>query len=180
VDALGLGWLNDLLLAVVLQPVAALAYPRETQGGAPLDYRHAFLVGYGPAGHGPAHASAAASPPAERRPPPSLATRSALVRHTDNSEVTLNVGLGRDGFGGGEVVFGRVRGETAAAATTTTNGLSTDGAGGVEDDAVAVVKPVVGRGLVHLGRQLHEVRHKMGGVGLLAAGREQAHEVLWG
>jgi len=152
IGAIGCDWLNTLLLATVLQPVTRAAYPSETMGGALLDYRHSFLAGYAPTGAG----SMATSSALPSRPPPSLATKSALIRHTDNSEVTLNVGLGLEGFGGGEVVFGRVLGEESARATAKKGSARSDD---VDDSAIAVVKPSVGRGLVHLGRHSHEVRN---------------------
>jgi len=164
IGALGCDWLNTLLMAIVLQPVTRAAYPNETVGGTPLDYRHSFLAGYSHPGAAmsrdranSATALSSSSPLSSPSPPPSLATKSALIRHTDNSEVTLNVGLGIEGFGGGEVVFGHVRGEESAKITVKNSPARSD----YLKDTDVVVKPSVGRGLIHLGRHSHEVRDSM-------------------
>ena len=91
-DVLGVGWLADLLL-IVAEQVAAAAWPRETLvdaagARAPLDWRHAYVLRYAPSG------------------------RDSLVPHTDDSEVTVNVGLvARESFEGGDLLLGGVRGQ---------------------------------------------------------------------
>ena len=66
-----------------------------------------------------------------------------MVPHTDDSEVTLNVGLGR-AFDGGDLVLGGVR------------GVEFD-----EDDCR--IRPRPGVAVVHVGRQLHAVDAVTGG-----------------
>ena len=58
--------------------------------------------------------------------------------HTDDAEVTLNVGLGR-AFEGGDLVLGAVRGRAPA------------------PEGDARIPPRPGVAVVHLGRQLHAV-----------------------
>ena len=78
---------------IVAEQVAAAAWPRETLvdatgARAPLDWRHAYVLRYAPSG------------------------RDSLVPHTDDSEVTVNVGLiARDAFEGGDLLLGGVRGQ---------------------------------------------------------------------
>lgn len=97
------------------------------------------------------------------------------ARHTDDSEVTLNVCLGRD-FKGGLVVFGPLRGAeeeqiSASASSSSSSNSSSDNSTTKTSSnttlnleaaavaAVAVVEPRVGRAILHRGRQLHEVVH---------------------
>lgn len=117
-DVLGVGWLADLLLLVTEQ-VAACAWPRETGDAAgaraPLDWRHAYVLRYAPTG------------------------RSSLVPHTDDSEVTVNVGLGeRDAFEGGDLLLGGVRGTP-------------------DESEDVTITPDLGVAVFHLGRRLHAV-----------------------
>ena len=88
--------------------------------------RYAYILGYASKG---AISSASAS---------SLLSRVALVPHTDDSDVTLNVSLGRE-FEGGAL---RLRGLRSSA-----------GEGQLQADIV----PKVGRAVLHLGQHLHEV-----------------------
>ena len=125
-DALGFGWLADALLHVT-ERVARIAYPSETLGvtaeghaRAALDWRHAYALRYAPA-----DATSA------------TVTRDSLVPHTDDSEVTLNVGL-TEAFQGGALCLGGTRGQADERAP-------------LEDR----LQPRVGLGLVHLGRRLH-------------------------
>ena len=118
-DVLGASWVADLLLLVGEQ-VCAVAHPNETLTDAsgeraPLDWRHAYVLQYTPAG------------------------RSSLVHHTDDSELTVNVGLGRD-FDGGDLLLGGVRGTPAEASSL-----------------VDRVGPRRGVATIHLGRHLHAV-----------------------
>jgi hypothetical protein len=89
-------------------------------------FTYAYILGYGSKG---AVSSADAS---------SLLSRTALVPHTDDSEVTLNVSLGRE-FQGGVL---RLKGLRSGA-----------GEGQVQADIV----PSAGRAVLHLGQHLHEV-----------------------
>jgi len=118
-DGMGLSWLCDILLNIVVAPLAQVTHPTEARGT--LDWRHAFFVGYGTSKSSPG------------------LTRTSLARHTDDSEVTLNLCL-KKSFEGGEVTFGAIR--------------------GIDDDPGAhnaILKPEVGRGIMHIGRHTHEV-----------------------
>ena len=120
----GLAWISDLLLSLVVRPLSAVVHPNESHS-VPLDWGHSFVVGYG------------------KEPAPGL-TRTALVKHTDDSEITLNLCLGQS-FEGGEVLFGPQRGDEH---------LSEEG---------IAVKPEIGRGILHIGRHIHEVLPVTGG-----------------
>ena len=117
-DVLGVGWLADLLL-IVAEQVAAAAWPRETLvdaagARAPLDWRHAYVLRYAPSG------------------------RDSLVPHTDDSEVTVNIGLvARESFEGGDLLLGGVRGQP--------------------EDSECAITPDLGVATFHLGRRLHAV-----------------------
>ena len=64
--------------------------------------------------------------------------RDSLVPHTDESDVTLNVGMiARDAFEGGDLLKGGVRGQP-------------------DEDEVAIT-PDLGVAAFHLGRRLHAV-----------------------
>ena len=91
-DDMQLGWLNDFLLHQIVAPVAEAVFHEDCVGG-PLDWRHGYIVGYGDN----------AAPAVQR---------SSLIAHTDDSEVTLNIALGRE-FDGGQLRFRGVRGSMA-------------------------------------------------------------------
>eukprot|EP00753_Platysulcus_tardus_P015640 PLAT5161.1.p1 GENE.PLAT5161.1~~PLAT5161.1.p1 ORF type:complete len:365 (-),score=97.21 PLAT5161.1:97-1170(-) len=116
--------LLDVLLAEAIRPMAAMLYPEVASEG--LDYRYGYIIGYGDV----ARVAAADAPP--------LLARSALVSHTDDSDVTVNICLGRD-FRGGEICFRYLRGDPFE---------------GEEEKRVA---PLPGRAVVHLGQHLHQV-----------------------
>ena len=97
--------------------------------GRPLDWRYGYIVGY-------AEESAAA------------VQRSSLVAHTDDSEITLNVGLG-EAYEGGELAFHGVRG--------------TEEARRRGPKAEERWTPRKGHACIHLGRHLHEVKPVRGG-----------------
>jgi hypothetical protein len=140
----GLDVVQDTLLKVCA-PLAAALFPSvaaDQLGASSLNYRqvpsppapcfsafcarYAYIVGYSSKGA----ISAAGSS--------SLLSRVSLVPHTDDSEVTLNVGLGRQ-FEGGAL---RLRGLRCAA-----------GEGRVQSD----IMPRAGCAVLHLGQHLHEV-----------------------
>lgn len=88
--------MSDLLL-LVSDAVAQRTHAAETLAvahpparRAPLDWRHAYVLRYDPA------------------PGP----KASLTPHTDDAEVTLNVGLSRQpgSFEGGDLLLGGVRG----------------------------------------------------------------------
>eukprot|EP00934_Nitzschia_sp_Nitz4_P007076 Nitzschia sp. Nitz4//scaffold171_size48012//27340//28653//NITZ4_007126-RA/size48012-processed-gene-0.4-mRNA-1//1//CDS//3329538704//7066//frame0 len=88
-DNMGLGWLNDMLLHMVVRPMARHLYPDET-ASTDLDWRHGFLAAY-------------SAQPSPNQP------RQRLIPHTDDSEVTLNLCL-QPAKDGGDVVMWGVRG----------------------------------------------------------------------
>ena len=111
--------ISALVAASSLRFVAAAAWPRETLNDAtgmraPLDWRHAYVLRYAPSG------------------------RDSLVPHTDDSEVTVNVGLvERQSFEGGDLLLGGVRGQP--------------------EDSECAITPDLGVATFHLGRRLHAV-----------------------
>lgn len=143
--AAGLDVVQDALLSVCA-PLAAVLFPSiasDGSNGASLTFRldasappspfhghtllrYAYMLGYASKG---AISSAGTS---------SLLSRVSLVPHTDDSEVTLNVGLGRN-FEGGAL---RLRGLRCTADEGT-----------VQADII----PRAGRAVLHLGQHLHEV-----------------------
>jgi hypothetical protein len=92
-DTIGLSWLNDLLLALVLRPIARHLFTTTEMGDSDLDWRNGYIAGY------------SAEPLAE-----AATRRDRLVTHTDDSEVTLNVCLGEPDFVGGLLEFRGLRG----------------------------------------------------------------------
>ena len=131
---LGLRWLDEALLETVLKPLAPLLYP-EMLEKTPLDWVHGYVASY----EGPAAASAEPAMDGEDGAGGERRFGSQLNAHTDDSEITLNVGL-VDGFEGGELHFRHVRG--------------TDWEGRTEPFSYT---PEPGIGLIHMGRHLHEV-----------------------
>lgn len=118
-DLIGLAWLNDLMFALVLKPLTKHLFASSEAAGE-LDWRNGYVASY-------------AATPSPATP------RERLVMHTDDSEVTMNVCLGEDGFGGGDVEFYGLRGESPQPASPD------------------VYEPVVGRAILHAGRHFHSV-----------------------
>lgn len=118
-DVVGLGWLNDLLFHLVLRPTSRQLYQDSESLLEDLDWRHGYIAGYS--------ATPGAGKPRER-----------LVTHTDDSEVTLNIGLG-DVFEGGLLEFRGLRGTPE------------------EGQLLGTVQPEVGKAVVHAGRHFHDV-----------------------
>jgi hypothetical protein len=177
-DQLGLGWLADVLFFGLASPLSGLAFPAEAGSAGRLDWRHAYVVGYGQPARAPPGATSTAAAAATNTagaPPAAPVTRTGLVQHTDDSEVTLNVGLGSPGFEGGDVVFGGLRGtrpramdalggdlgdhgDCGGGGSEASEGGEGGGSGGGEGaEGACRVRPVVGRGVLHLGRHLHAV-----------------------
>lgn len=123
-QALGLADFAAALLNDVITPMVRILYPtlcactRDPcpHTGAALDFQYAYVIGYNATG----------------------SARSALRPHTDDSEVTLNISLGR-AFTGGDLILRGLRGTASE---------------GVEEARVALAP---GHALLHLGQQLHEV-----------------------
>jgi hypothetical protein len=114
-DMIGLGWINDLLFHVIVRPISLHLYKETECLGGDLDWRQGYIAYY-----------AAESD-----------VRNRLVAHTDDSEVTLNIGLGAD-FDGGRLEFRGLRGDGAA-------------------DLLGDYQPVQGRAVMHAGRHFHTV-----------------------
>lgn len=108
-DWLELNWLNDLLFHVLVRPIARHLYP-----GMELDWRHGYLARYRPG------------------------QRSHLVKHTDDSELTLNIGIS-DAYEGGAVRFSEFRGEALL------------------DSEYEDYEHDLGKGILHSGRHFHAV-----------------------
>lgn len=117
-----LSWVNNLLFHLVLKPLSReLFLPTESMED--LDWRHGYMVGY-------------SNQPSKRYG----TTRNFLIPHTDDSEVTLNIGMGDDDFEGGSLQFWNLRGSVN------------------EGKFVGEFAPEMGIGLIHAGRHLHEVK----------------------
>jgi hypothetical protein len=128
-DSIGLGWINDMIFHLFLHPMTTHLFAKSEQlkdtndsSKQLLDWRHGYVAGY------------SAVPTLSRGAP-----RQRLVRHTDDSEVTLNCCLGGE-YEGGHVQFYGLRG--------------TDSEGQLLG---TVERPNVGRALLHSGRHLHSV-----------------------
>jgi hypothetical protein len=117
-DTVGLGWVNDLLFHLIMRPMTRHLF-QSTESLDDLDWRQGYVAGY-------------SASPTDGKP------RERLVTHTDDSEVTLNIGLG-DGFEGGLLEFRGLRG--------------TDH----EGELVGTFQPEEGVALLHSGRHFHDV-----------------------
>lgn len=119
-DTVGLYWINNLLFHLIIRPLSQHLFA-ETEQFQDLDWRQGYIAGY------------SVSPSA-----PAATPRQRLVSHTDDSEVTLNIGLG-DEFEGGALQFRGLRGTNE------------------EGELLGDFKPQLGTALLHAGRHLHEV-----------------------
>lgn len=162
-DLMDLGWLNDLLLHVVMNPLAQMTMQDQLQGEV-LDYRHGYIVGYSPLlPHGEARGSEEGRTGArtgqhvseteidkeggvddsrrlEDKRTHYKHTRDHLVAHSDDAEATLNVGLVTDFVGGDLLFYGR------------------RGSGDEGTPLARYRHPRKGHAVLHVGRQLHEVQ----------------------
>jgi hypothetical protein len=112
-NKIGLGHIIDTFIHLFIKPIAQLCFP---QIYTELDTQHSFVVQY------------------------EVGKAVDLALHSDNSDVTVNMCLA-DGFEGGEVFFGSVRGQNKTAH---------------EDNQVKYTyKHQKGRGVLHLGEHLH-------------------------
>lgn len=121
VDMIGISWLNDLLFHLIVRPLSWHLF-QTTESMEDLDWRQGYIVGYS---HSPSGKDGA--------------QRQRLVPHTDDSEVTLNIGMG-DHFEGGDLNFWGLRNSKN------------------EGSFVGEFHPVIGTALIHAGRHLHEVQ----------------------
>jgi hypothetical protein len=117
-DTIELNWINDLLLHMVARPLSKHLYQASECDGGDLDWRHGYITIYSPS--------------------PSDGRNNRLVIHTDDSEVTLNIGLGDDTFQGGLLEFWGLRGE-------------------YDRNRLGEYQPTKGRVLLHAGRHFHQV-----------------------
>ena len=122
VDMMGASWINNLLFHLVVRPLSRHLF-QKTESMNDLDWRQGYIVGYS---HKPSEKDGI--------------QRQRLVPHTDDSEVTLNIGMG-DNFEGGDLAFWGLR--------------NTEGEGSFVGD----FHPIIGTALLHSGRHLHEVKH---------------------
>ena len=120
-DMIGATWINDLLFHLIIRPLSRHLFQR-TESLDELDWRQGYIVGY-------------SKSPSRK----DGAQRQRLVPHTDDSEVTLNIGMG-EAFDGGELAFWGLR-----------NGKD-------EGNYVGDFHPIIGTALLHAGRHLHEVK----------------------
>jgi len=120
-DSAGFSWVNNLLFHLVMRPLSRQLFGT-TEGFDDLDWRQGYIAGY-------------SSQPSENKG----AQRHRLVPHTDDSEVTLNVGMGDD-FEGGDLSFWNLRGTQE------------------EGNHVGEFHPRIGHAMLHSGRHLHEVK----------------------
>ena len=128
-DTIGLGWINSLLFQLIIRPLSRhLFHGTEIHGD--LDWRQGYVSTY-------THKKSSSSR--------AFQTKSRLLPHTDDSEVTLNLCLGDTDFVGGEVQFSGLRGTP------------------MEGVTLGSFQPVVGTALLHAGRHLHEVTEVMNG-----------------
>lgn len=119
-DWIGLGWLNDLLFHLIVRPISRHLF-MTSETVQDLDWRQGYVAGF-------------SAQPSNGKP------RDSLVTHTDDSEVTMNICLGDEGFQGGLLEFRGLRG--------------TDRAG---QDVVGTFQPEPGLALLHAGRHFHRV-----------------------
>lgn len=119
-DLFGLRTFLDALLRRLIKPLSEVLYA-EVHGES-LDWRYGYIIGYAAGKKSGVH----------------NITRTSLRRHTDDSEVTLSVNLGRE-FTGGDVRFCGLRGTDE------------------EEKEMAVISPELGQATIHRGAQLHEV-----------------------
>lgn len=126
---------GDVVFQRVIKPLSDLLFSHLLKEN-PLDYYHSFLLEFGPPS--PHEATSDAITTTRAR------VRSGLGGHTDDSEVTLNVGLGsgdsNSEFEGGSLWFGGIRGTE----NETTRSFE--------------YRPTIGRAVVHLGQNIHSVK----------------------
>ena len=126
-DHANLGWLNDTLLELCVSPLSRILFPNETSK-KDLDWRHGYVIGYKPNDIDNNNNTSV-----------SHVSRSKLNLHTDDSEVTINICIGSDYFQGGDIEMHGYRGQSHTSTVVTP------------------IKPIIGRAILHAGRQLHKV-----------------------
>ena len=122
IDSIGVSWLNNILFHLIIRPLSSQLFG-STEDFQDLDWRQGYIAGY------------SEKPAIEKG-----AQRHRLVPHTDDSEVTLNIGMGDEDFEGGDLAFYNLRGTPE------------------EGKFVGEFHPIMGHALIHSGRHLHEVQ----------------------
>lgn len=117
-DQLGLGWINDFLFQLLIRPISKHLFA----DNGDLDWRQGYVAAY------------SVTPTPE-------APRERLVTHTDDSEVTLNIGLSDDNMKGGLVEFKGQRRDSVDQ----------------QETLRGAIQPKLGRALLHRGRHFHAV-----------------------
>ncbi|KAJ7545400.1 hypothetical protein O6H91_09G117800 [Diphasiastrum complanatum] len=130
-DDIGMEEMLDQLMREYITPMSSVLFPNV--GGASLDSHHGFVVEY------------------------SMDRDLELGFHVDDSEVTLNVCLGKD-FGGGQLFFRGVRCEMHV------NGEA-------RSDEVLDYSHVPGRAILHAGRHRHGAKEITSG--------QRTNLILW-
>lgn len=117
-DLIGLGWISDFLLHIIIRPISRHLFKGTELKGGDLDWRQGYVAKY------------RAQQDTEAK------HKNRLVVHTDDSEVTLNIGLGAD-FEGGLLQFWGLRGQ--------------------KTELLGTYSPIPGRAILHVGRHFHQV-----------------------
>ena len=126
-DSAGFAWVNNLMFHLVVRPLSRELFGK-TESFNDLDWRQGYIAGYS---HSPSELKGA--------------QRHRLVPHTDDSEVTMNIGMGDDDFKGGDLTFWNLRGTRE------------------EGNYVGDFHPQMGHAMLHSGRHLHEVKEVTSG-----------------
>ena len=119
-DVIGLHWINNVLLHLIVRPISKHLFKNTELMEGDLDWRQGYVAAY---------KGQSSNTKVEHQ--------NRLVVHTDDSEITLNVGLGDD-FDGGELQFWGLRDED-------------------DPQLLGTYSPVPGRALLHAGRHFHQV-----------------------
>ena len=114
-DSIGASWITNLLFHLIIRPISKHLF-KKNESWSDLDWRQGYIAAYS-----------------------TDFKRTKLVPHTDDSEVTLNIGMGDESFQGGDLIFWGLRGTKA------------------EGRRSGDFHPEMGKAIIHAGRQLHEV-----------------------
>jgi len=118
--------LLDYLRDEIVDPLSKTLYPEVDDPNSKSSYRYGFVIGY------------------SNKPGEEHISRKALEAHTDDSEVTLTVCLGRD-YEGGAVTLKHLRSDAD------------------EGEVQSSIKMKTGEATLFLGQQMHEVQEVEGG-----------------
>jgi len=125
--------LVDFISRHVVLPLASVLY--SDTGGASLDFQHSYILKYRPPVQQETRKDDQQLNVKEKR-------RSSLDRHTDDSDVTLNICL-IDGFVGGNLVFAGLRNTSSERSSY---------------HHFTLPHNTVGRALLHAGQHIHSVQ----------------------